>query len=340
MPTNNKTKSKNSLFISLVSFSLLLTFITVVLSAYIRLSVNGLGCTEWPECYGQINLSVQHKGVDVLTGAGESMKHSGIRTLHRLVASVLGVFVLVIAILALRRRGVPENTGTTVPILILAITIFLSWLGYATPSPILPAVTLGNLLGGLGMLALLWWLSQRSVTQHTQQKILTNHYKPWVIFGLVLLSMQISLGAWTSAYFAGPSCPEILSCAGASWSPSSLNIFSELEVDSQGKIVNAGMAEMIHLLHRVGAIITAVFLLWLGLKIISCQDRLKTTAITLLGLLGLQLILGMSSIATQLPLVIVTMHNAVAALLLLTNINLYHLLTPQAGQVTSTARDN
>lgn len=330
MPTDSTTTSKHSLFISLVSLALLLTLITVILSAYIRLSVNGLGCVEWPDCYGRINVSVQHQGIDVLTGAAESMQHSGIRTLHRLVASVLGIFVVLIAAMALRGRGVPANTGVKVPLLILAITIFLSWLGYATPTPLVPAVTLGNLLGGLGMLALLWWLSQRSVMLDVSRQIRSYHLKPRVVMGLVLLCGQITLGAWTSAWFAGPACPELISCSGAEWSLSAVNIFRELDVNNQGKILNAGTAEMIHLLHRFGAILTAVYLLWLGLKVIAFKDRLRATGTTLLSLLGLQLVLGLLSIPMQLPLLMVTAHNAIAAMLLLTMINLYHLLSPRS----------
>jgi len=328
MPSDFKTKSKNSLFISLVSLSLLLTLITVVLSAYIRLSVNGLGCTDWPDCYGRINISVQHQGIDVLTGAAEAMQHSGIRTLHRLVASLLGVFIVIIAVMALRRRGVPYGIGPKVPLLVLAITIFLSWLGYATPSPLLPAVTMGNLLGGLAMLGLLWWLSQRSVMHDMAQQLYSYHLKPQIMLGLVLLIVQISLGAWTSAWFAGPACPALSSCAGTEWSLSAINIFRELNVDAQGKIINTGTAQMIHWLHRLGAIVTAVYLVWLGLKIMACKDKLRTTATTMLVLLGLQFSAGLLAVTTQLPLMLVTIHNALAAILLLTMINLYHLLTP------------
>ena len=153
-------------------------------------------------------------------------------------------------------------------------------------------------------------------------------FKPSIIVGLVLLCGQIGLGAWNSAFFAGPACPELGSCSGAEWSTSAINIFTALSIDNQGKVINAGTAETIHLIHRLGAIVTAIYLLWLGFKIIACKDKLRTTAITLLSLLGLQLSLGLLSIPMQLPLLMVTAHNAIAAILLLTMINLYHLLSP------------
>ena len=332
MPTHSSS-SKHNLFISLVSLSLLLTILTIVLSAYIRLSVNGLGCDSWPDCYGRINITVQHQGIDVLTGAGASMQHTGIRTLHRLVASVLGIFVVGIAVMALWRRGVPEQAGTKTPLLIFAVTVFLSWLGYATPTPLVPAVTLGNLLGGLLLLALLWWLSQRIAPQQTAQQVRTCHFKPKVLLGLVLLTLQICLGAWTSAFFAGPACPELGACSGVNWSLSALNIFAEMSLDAQGKILNPGTAEMIHLLHRIGAIITATYLAWLGMRIMAYKDDLRTSSSTLLVLLGLEFALGLLSIPMQLPLLMVTAHNAVAAILLLTMINLYHLLSPHQARV-------
>jgi len=248
------------------------------------------------------------------------------------VASTLGIFVVVIAIMALRRRGIPEHIGKGIPLWILAITVFLSWLGYATPSPLLPAVTLGNLLGGMLMLAMLWWLSQRSIIKESSQPIHTSHLRPHSIIALVLLAIQLALGASTSAWFAGPACTEILSCSGARWSLSALNVFQNLSVDGQGKVLNSGTAEMIHLSHRIGAMLVSLYLLWLSLRIISYKDRLKASAMTLLCLLGLQLALGLSSIALQLPLLLVTLHNAIAALLLLTAINLLHLLTPPSTQ--------
>lgn len=145
----------------------------------------------------------------------------------------------------------------------------------------------------------------------------------------MVVTIQIILGAWVSAFFAGPACPELGACTGVSWSASAFNIFTEMSVDAQGKILNSGSAEMIHLIHRIGAVITAVYILWLVLRILPYRDGLRTSAHTLLALLGLELVLGMVSISMQLPLVMVTVHNAVAAVMLLTVINLYHLLSPR-----------
>ena len=128
------TKTKGSLFTSLVFLALLLTFAAVILSAYLRLESIGLGCADWPGCFGHIT-QAQPTGLVPTSPAG---------AVHRFTASLLGVVVLVITLMALSGRR-PAGVGVLAPLLVFAFTVFLSVLGYSTPSPDLPVVTLGNL---------------------------------------------------------------------------------------------------------------------------------------------------------------------------------------------------
>ena len=148
--TNRETT--NSLFTFLVFLGLILTFAAVILSAYLRLESIGLGCEEWPECFGAIPV-VEARGMVPGTTAG---------AIHRFAATLLGLIVIAITVMALRGRR-PVGIGLTAPLSVFGLTLFLSILGYNTPAPQLPVVTLGNLFGGMAMLALLWWIGQRSL---------------------------------------------------------------------------------------------------------------------------------------------------------------------------------
>jgi cytochrome c oxidase assembly protein subunit 15 len=252
--------------------------------------------------------------------------HGVARALHRIVASVLGVLVVFIVVSAFRMRK-QGGPGLAMPLAVLGLTLFLAILGYSTPSPWIPAVTLGNLLGGMLMLALLWWMGQRSVeeTRHTPAAGVLS-LKPWAVLGGVLVLLQISLGAWASANYAGPACTGLGPCQG-SWLPAAglaegFNLTRELAVDATGRIVMDQTMPAIHMVHRWGALVTFVYLAGLALQILRTGRALRATAIAILALLVLQLGLGATAILAELPLLVVTAHNAVAAFLLLAVVNL------------------
>ncbi len=252
--------------------------------------------------------------------------HGVARALHRVVASILGVLVVLIVISAFRMRK-QDGPGLIMPLAVLGLTLFLAVLGYSTPSPWIPAVTLGNLLGGMLMLALLWWMGQQSVEENLTPPVPRElALKPWAAGAVVLLLLQISLGAWTSANYAGPACTSLGPCQG-SWLPvaglaEGFNLMRELAVDAAGKIVMDQTMPAIHMVHRWGALITFVYLAGLALKILRQGGQLRPAAIAILVLLVLQLGLGAIMILAELPLLLVTAHNAVAALLLLAVVNL------------------
>jgi len=314
-------------FTLLVSLSTLLVFVVVVLSAYIRLGDAGLGCADWPACFGQIGV---HDNRSLAEG-GPLLPPSAARTFHRVAATLFGFFVLGIAFLAIRnrKRGGP---GITLPLIVLGLTVFLSVLGVVTPSPLIPLVTTGNVLGGMAMLALLWWIGLRIQPRATEDNAAAQRLQPWARLALVVVAAQIALGAWTSGSFAGPSCAQLSSCADANFSAQNLAHGFEparrLERDTQGKVITDASTPVVHMTHRSGALLALLYLGWLGFRARSTGGRLRASGNILLAMLALQVVLGLAGIAAGLPLLLVTAHNAGAALLLLAVVNLNHRLTP------------
>ena len=313
---------------------MLLTLLTVVLSAYIRLAEVGIGCDDWPECYAQLNFEAEKKGITVLTEAGRDMAHYGARIAHRYIASVLGLFIVAIFMMSLRQGGA-RATGLPVPVAIFAVTVFLSLLGYYTPTRSNPLITMGNLLGGMSLLGLLWWLMQRDVARDGMD--MPAHragYRPLALLALSLVVMQILLGGWSSANYASTNCPDLLQCPGDGWALATVgdvfNPFREIELADSGQVVRADGLGALSMTHRLFAIITAGYLAWLVRKLKS-ESQLSGTVLALSIFSIGQIVVGVTMIWLQLPLLLVTLHNALAAGLLVGSINLLHRLTPPAG---------
>jgi len=318
--TNRETTG--SLFTFLVFLGLILTFAAVILSAYLRLEYIGLGCEEWPDCFGKMPI-VQARGMVPGTTAG---------AIHRLAATLLGLIVIAITVMALRGRR-PVGIGLTAPLSVFGLTLFLSILGYNTPAPQIPAVTFGNLVGGMTMLALLWWMGQRSVEKISNENTVNNTLRPWALLGLLILAVQIALGALTSANLAGPSCGATLLACNGDWDSitnlmQGFDPYRRLDVDDQGWVVTDSVQKTLHMAHRFGALVSFLYLAGLALKALSLGKRFRSTSISIIVFLLMQVGLGLSAVLAGLPLLLVTAHNAIAAMLLLAVVNLNHLLIP------------
>lgn len=302
----------NRAFHGLVLLTFALMAVIILLSAHMRLSGAGLDCPGWPACYGR-NL------------AGLAPPHPNwINTTHRIAASTMGFTILAIASLAWHRRRVAP--GDFPPALaLLGLTAFLAVLGKWTHDAHLPAVALGNLLGGLGILALLWRLHLGYSTQYA----IPPHLRGGVSLGLGLLMAQIALGGMVSASFAALSCTGPSGCDG--WlqraSLAAFNPFHVLNVAQGGSFVPGEAQQTLHMTHRFSALLVFCYLAWLGICLL--RENMRRSGMLLISALTLQVALGISAVAYSLPLFLVLIHNATAAFLLLILVTLNYRFSRQ-----------
>ena len=285
----------------------LLVLVIAALSAYLRLSKAGLGCAPWPQCYGQA-LRDQQQGIGAQADAqGVALA----RLAHRAVASLVLVLVIVLALSALTHKPVRRDEAA-LSIGLLALALFLAALGLRTGASRLPAVAIGNLLGGFAMLA----LSVRLACVDTATAPSAALSRAACIT-LVALAIQVVLGGLVSASFADLSCSGVEDCARTAaqraWPWSSLSPWQEpvFEPASQAPVNPDGA--LAQLAHRVWA--PLVLLAALPTAWLAWRHGARGSAVALLGLLALQMAAGLWLLTPVLPLSAALLHNLLAALL-------------------------
>ena len=249
--------------------------------------------------------------------------------LHRYLASILGLLILILTSLSWLKKEF-SNIRLFSSIL-LALVIFQGILGMWTVTLLLkPVVVMMHLLGGLTILSLLYWKLLR--TQSMEGIFVSegnNKLRPFVVLALVVLFFQISLGGWTSSNYAALACPDFPTCQGQWWPK--MNFFEgfilwrELGIDYEGGTLDGEARTAIHMVHRIGAIVTGVIIAYVALcNSLSSHRYLKITGFTVLILLTIQILLGIANVKFNLPLSTAVAHNGVAALLLLSLVTLLH----------------
>ncbi|HEX7011223.1 MAG TPA: COX15/CtaA family protein [Steroidobacteraceae bacterium] len=319
-----------------------LAFIVVVLGAWVRLSAAGLGCPDWPGCYGHFNVEEAARNVDAINQAFPHRPfeyHKALKEMvHRYFASGLGLVILVLAGLALANRKDPEQP-VALPLALVVLVIFQGLLGMWTVTLLLkPLIVVLHLLGGLTTLSLLAWLAIRSkgsaLTPADEAKHAT--LRKVAVVGLAALAVQIALGGWTSSNYAALACPDFPTCQNSWWpemdARDAFVLWRGLGIDYEGGVLEHPARVAIHFTHRLGAVVAAIAL---GLLSVLALRLGRTKAVRVGGalvgaVLLCQLVLGPLMVVEGLPLSLATAHNGVAALLLLATVRLLRLLRPPA----------
>jgi len=348
----------------LAAVALALCATVVVFGAYVRLSDAGLGCPDWPGCYGRLAVPTGQASIDAAQQQfpDRPLEHgkASKEMIHRYLASTLGLVIVALAALSFR----PQNPKV-LPRLLVALVVLQGLLGMWTVTWLLkPLVVTAHLLGGLTTLALLGWLfletrrtapapaigetasgylrqiaqreegyrNEREAMAGMQASVRTGPRKPSGLrlaagVGLALLAVQIFLGGWTSSNYAALACPDLPTCQNRWWPEMDLgSAFTPWhgDVNYEHGVLDNRARVTIHWLHRVGALTVSVFLAALGSWLWRRGGPGKRHGVAICALLTLQVAIGASMVWLQLPLPLAVAHNAGAALLLLALVNLNH----------------
>ena len=329
--------NKTILYIS--RFACVLALIVITVGAYTRLSHAGLGCPDWPGCYGQLLVPADEDTVRAANAAYPERpleaNKAWIEMAHRYVAGTLGLVILFICLYAwLKQRDTNTRLLSTG---LVALVIFQALLGMWTVTLLLkPLVVMSHLLGGMTILSLLYWLSLRQQGQlQAAAMVSAPEIRPWALAGLIVLVLQISLGGWTSTNYAALACPDFPTCHGVAWPDMNFEeafvLWRGLGIDYEGGVLDGPARTAIHMTHRIGAVITLLVLAAVALRSITYRSGMvKYTGMAILAVLSLQVSLGIANVVMHLPLYIAVAHNGVAALLLLSLVTLLHQSMPVA----------
>jgi cytochrome c oxidase assembly protein subunit 15 len=302
-----------------------LAFIVVFVGAWVRLTDAGLGCPDWPGCYGQLVLPEsaveQAELAAVYPERPLDVGKAWREMIHRYLATTLGLVCVALACLAWLNRRDPGQPRR-LPFVLLGVVIFQGLLGMWTVTLLLtPAIVMAHLLGGLTTLGLLSWLSR----WRSRPAGAVAVSGALALAGAIVLVLQISLGGWTSANYAALACPDFPTCQTRWWPPvmdyrEGFVMWRGLGIDYEGGVLDNPARVAIHFTHRLGAIVAALVIGLLGFRL-SRQPETRHDGSAILVVLAAQLLLGVSVVIFGVPLAVAVGHNAVAALLLLTILN-------------------
>lgn len=300
----------------------LITFCLIALGAYVRLADAGLGCPDWPGCYGQLTPAHAAEEISQAHAAAPhgpvSMPKAWKEMVHRYIAMLVGALIVLIAALSWRRAE-RQRFSPWLPTALVGVVILQGLFGKWTVTLLLkPAIVTGHLIGGLITLGLLTWLVMRRLAPGLTAYDVPLGVRRAAAVGFVLLALQIMLGGWVSTNYAALACADLPTCQNH-WLPDmdfghAFHLFRELGQTADGQMLPLPALTAIHWTHRVGAVIVAGFLIMLAVRLLRAPGM--QTLGGLLGIaVGMQFLLGLSNVWFSLPLPLAVAHNAGAALL-------------------------
>lgn len=310
----------------LAMIAAIIAFCVIVLGAWVRLSHAGLGCPDWPGCYGQLTWPEAASEIETANQAFPERPYESNKAwremAHRYLAGSLMLLVFVIGWKAWRDPGARRQIKVLSLVLVVLI-IFQALLGMWTVTlKLKPIIVMAHLLGGLTSFSLLIWLmysSRRPMIDKPSIQI--RRMRPAIITAVIVLACQIALGGWTSANYAALACPDVPMCTGQWWPEANFKegfvLWREVGVDYEGGLLDHQSRIAIHLTHRIGAVVTLLVLIALAFRTMKIP-RLRTGGQILMVLVLSQFTLGVLNVALYLPLANAVAHNAGAALLLTT----------------------
>lgn len=323
----------------------LVAVVVLGMGVFTRLADAGLGCPDWPGCYGHILWPVHEHEV---ARANEAFPHAPVEhdktwpeMIHRYLATSLGLFTIGLVVFSLRKRSAEQPVK--LPVFLLGFVILQGLFGMWTVTlKLWPQVVTAHLLGGFTTLSLLWLLTLRLDNWRWQIPAIAEArlraLRRLAVVALVVVAAQIALGGWTTSNYAAIACPDFPHCQGA-WLPpmdfaNGFNIGQHIGPNYLGGTMDNDARVAIHFSHRIGAIVTAVVLLFTFVRLRGLShpgaNRLSWV---LLSVLTVQIALGISNIVFSFPISVAVAHNLVGALLLLVMVSAnYFLFTAEVNR--------
>lgn len=344
----NKNISKyiKSKYQALVLFSCLFAVVVVGLGAYTRLSDAGLGCPDWPGCYGFLTVPkhlsdmslVERNFAGAVVETGKAWKEM----IHRYFAGTLVLMLLAIMLYSiylfksqsvnpakLKKHIIPLK----LPIFLVLLVIFQAILGMLTVTMALqPLIVMGHLLGGFAILTLSSLLYFRITSKPIAgESTALIGYFSWCLIALVVLLIQIALGGWLAANYAAPYCVGLPLCSG-DWQQT-FSIFDVFQLPSPSSnyefgVLSSEARQSIHLVHRFWAIVTATVIVFVAIRIwLQAQTRkIKNASVLVVVAVICQILLGGILVYWHFPISIALAHNLMAAMLLISLIRLSYFI--------------
>lgn len=312
----------------LVFLTWFLTLDLIMFGAFVRLTDSGLGCPDWPGCYGKlspIGASTDiHSALQAMPYGPVSFPKAWIEMIHRYAGSLLGLMIIGIVWMAWRWRRQLGHRPTLATFTLVAVCLQGAFGAWTVTHRLMPIIVTSHLLGGMALLGLMTWLAAREKT-HTLVPASARRWTPWVAGGLVILFAQIALGGWVSTNYAALACMDFPTCHGQWFPPmdfeGGFSLLRGLGLLPSGAMISQQALTAIHWVHR-----NAAFFVFIYLGLLAWQLRtvpgLGGPARLVLGLLLAQLFTGLTTIFFQWPLVIAVLHNGGAAGLVLATVTL------------------
>jgi len=314
----------------LAMLAAIIAFCVIVLGAWVRLSHAGLGCPDWPGCYGQLTWPGAAEEIHTANQAFPERPFESDKAwremVHRYLAGSLVLLIFAMSWLAWRGPEALHKFRLITTVLVVLI-IFQALLGMWTVTlKLKPIIVMAHLLGGLTNFSLVLWLMFSSHRQFSNSpSMAVRRMRDPIIVAIIVLGIQIALGGWTSANYAALACPDFPTCGGQWWPEANFRegfiLWREVGVNYEGGLLDGPSRVAIHLTHRIGAVVTLLVLLTLAFRLLKIP-RMKTSGRMLMTLVLLQFTLGIMNVVLYLPLPNAVAHNAVASLLLATLLGL------------------
>ena len=316
------------------TFSLLsgiLGFVVVALGAWTRLADAGLGCPDWPGCYGFVTIPMNPEEIELANSKFPDTPYEVAKAIpevvHRYFAAALGFFIVCMNIVVYRAKEVVPPSIRSLIYFLLAWVILQGTFGYLTVSlKLLPQIVTGHLMFGFLTTLLIWLLyfkTKDAIDSERKKWQFSEYSKRLLNIGLVLVTIQIFLGAWTSRNYASYSCTDFPLCQGQLMPEvnfeEGFNFFQSIGPNYLGGQLDHEARLAIHMSHRIGALIVSAYLIFLAYHFLV--NRQNQIALGIIGLLTVQVLLGISNIIFALPLLVAVGHN-LGGLLLITYLSI------------------